>query len=84
MRLCPSTFKTTVWYTNSMLNFGKGPTLREASEYLRDDAERHRLIVDIAERDSVIEGLPPFTAEIRSRILEQLKKMNGHAQERTE
>ncbi|HLA84460.1 MAG TPA: hypothetical protein VJL29_06675 [Thermoguttaceae bacterium] len=52
---------------------GKGPTLKEACPWLRDDAERRRRIVDVAERDSVIEGLPPLREETRQRILRQLE-----------
>lgn len=48
-----------VWYT-CIMEFGKGPTLREACPWLRDDAERHARILDVVERNSVIEGLPPF------------------------
>lgn len=55
-----------------MLNFGKGPALKDACPWLRDDAERHRRILEVTERDSVIEGLPPFRAETRRRIAEQL------------
>lgn len=62
-----------------MTDFGKGPSLREASPWLRDDAERHRRILDVTERDSVIEGLPPFRDETRRRIAEQLKSMSRTA-----
>jgi hypothetical protein len=55
-----------------MNNFGTGPTLREASPHLRDDAQRHERILDVAERNSVIEGLPPFSEELRVRLLRQL------------
>ena len=55
-----------------MKNLGTGPTLRESSPHLRDDAERHARILDIVERNSVIEGLPPFTEEMRLRLLKQL------------
>ena len=59
-----------------MTNFGTGPALKEASPWLRDEAERHRRILDVTERDSVIEGLPPFRDETRRRIAAQLKAMN--------
>lgn len=62
------------WYTLSMgIDFGNGPALKDSSPWLRDDAERHRRILDVVERDSVIEGLPPFQEETRRRILEQLQ-----------
>lgn len=56
---------------------GTGPTLAEVSPWLRDAAERHRRILDVAERNSVIEGLPPFTDELRERIAEQLRQATG-------
>jgi len=58
-----------------MNNFGTGKTLREASPHLQDAAERHARILEVAERDSIIEGLPPFTDEIRTRLREQLESM---------
>ncbi|QDV48477.1 hypothetical protein [Gimesia fumaroli] len=58
-----------------MNHFGTGKTLREASPHLQDAAERHARILEVAERDSIIEGLPPFTDEIRIRLREQLEAM---------
>ena len=58
-----------------MNNFGTGKTLRETSPHLQDAAERHARILEVAERDSVIEGLPPFTDEIRTKLREQLESM---------
>jgi hypothetical protein len=52
--------------------FGIGPTLREASPYLQDDTECVARILDVVERDSVIEGLPPFTPEFRERLRQEL------------
>lgn len=43
-----------------MTDFGKGPTLEQASAWLRDEAERIDRILDVTERNSVIEGLPPL------------------------
>ncbi len=59
----------------SMKEFGTGKTLREASPFLRDDVQRHELILEVVERNSVIEGLPPFTAEFRNQLRQQLKAM---------
>jgi hypothetical protein len=59
-----------------MKNFGTGPTLREVSPTLRDDAERRARIIDVTERNSVIEGLQPLQAETRWRLLEQLSAMS--------
>ena len=55
-----------------MIEFGRGPTLVEACPYLRDPEERARRILEVVERDSVIEGLPPFTAEMRDRLHKRL------------
>jgi hypothetical protein len=62
-----------VGYTTIMTDFGHGPTLREFNPYVRDSHERHERILDVVERNSVIEGLPPLTDEIRQRILQQLR-----------
>lgn len=54
------------------IDFGTGPTLKEACSWLRDDRTRIELILDVAERNSVIEGLPPFQEEFRRRLKDQL------------
>lgn len=59
-----------------MTEFGTGPTLREASPWLQDDVRRRARIIEVAERNSVIEGLPPFRAETRQRLLEYLEAMD--------
>lgn len=56
---------------------GSGPTLREACQWLRDDAERHARILDVTERNSVIEGLPPFREETRQRLMAELQALSG-------
>lgn len=55
------------------LEFGNGPTLKDASPWLRDDEQRHERILDVAERNSVIEGLPPFQEETRRRLMAELR-----------
>jgi hypothetical protein len=60
-----------------MSDFGTGPALRDDCPCLRDREERHRLILDAAERNSVIEGLPPFQEETRARIQQQLKAISA-------
>jgi len=62
-----------------MVDFGTGPALKDANPWLRDDAARRERILDVVERNSVIEGLPPFTPEFREQLRRQLKSMNGHA-----
>jgi hypothetical protein len=52
---------------------GTGPTLREASPYLRDDAECIARILDVAERNSMIEGLPAFGEALRQLIRRDLE-----------
>lgn len=54
------------------IDFGTGPTLKDACPWLRDDLARCESILDVTERNSVIEGLPPFQAETRRRLKEQL------------
>ena len=59
------------------MDFGNGPILKDACPYLRDDAERIERILDVVERNSVIEGLPPFEEETRQRLLRQLAAISG-------
>jgi hypothetical protein len=66
-----------------MVDFGKGPSLKDFCPWLRDDAERLRRILDVTERDSVIEGLPPFDDEIRRRITEQITAIDRISQSPT-
>ena len=61
--------------------FGTGPTLRDACPWLRDESERHARILEVTERNSIIEGLPPFREETRQRILSQLQFQAGVARE---
>ena len=53
------------------------PTLIEASPFLQDPDERNRRILDVTERNSVIEGLPALTAVTRSRILARLQAIDA-------
>jgi len=57
--------------------------LSEFCPWLQDPQQRHRRILDVAERNSVIEGLPPFSEETRQRIADQLKAIAhpGHDEE---
>lgn len=52
---------------------GTGPTLRDASPYLRDDAECIARIIDVSERNSMIEGLPAFDESLRQSIRRELE-----------
>ena len=54
------------------LDFGTGPTLKDACPWLRDDRARIEIILDVAERNSVMEGLPPFGEEFRKRLKDHL------------
>ena len=45
--------------------FGIGTPLRQHVQALRDPKRRKEIILDRTERNSVIEGLPRFDAEIR-------------------
>ncbi|MGO8747781.1 MAG: hypothetical protein ACLQNE_17550 [Thermoguttaceae bacterium] len=55
-----------------MTDFGKGPTLEQAFPWLRNDAERVERIIEAAERNSVIEGLPPFAEHFQKGLLDRL------------
>ncbi len=54
------------------IDFGSGPSLKDASPWLQNDKERHARILQVTECDSVIEGLPPFRGETRARIAAEL------------
>ena len=65
-----------------MKTFGTGPTLRDSCPWLLDESERHARILEVTERNSVIEGLPPFQEETRQRILSQRQSQARIARER--
>lgn len=67
-----------------MENLGKGPTLKEASPRLRDDGERIERILTVTEINSVIEGLPPFTEEMRDRLRARLMRSSSPQPEPSE
>jgi hypothetical protein len=67
------------WYNTGMTDFGKGPTLAEANPWLRDEAERIERILDVTERNSVIEGLPPLSDAMRERLRMELTAGSGLA-----
>lgn len=56
--------------------FGSGPTLQEHCPFLRDNAERVDRILNVAERNSIIEGLPAFSMEVRHRLRAELLATN--------
>jgi hypothetical protein len=62
------------------IDFGDGPPLKDTSPWLRDERERHLRILDAAERNSVIEGLPRFTQVMRARMLTRLAELAVPAQ----
>lgn len=55
-------------------------SLAESSPWLKDPDERHRRILEVVERDSVIEELPPFSEETRRRIAEELRSLSRSLQ----
>ena len=59
-----------------MKNFGRGPTLKEASPWLRDNDARIEQILAVTEINSVVEGLPPFQEETRERIRRRLTDLS--------
>jgi hypothetical protein len=60
-----------------MNDFGQAPILQEHCPFLRDDAERVDRILDVVERNSLIEGLPPLSNELRERLRRQLLDTTG-------
>ena len=52
---------------------GTGPSLRESSPYLRDESQCIARILDVAERNSMIEGLPAFDEPLRQAIRHDLQ-----------
>ena len=65
------------WYNYGMTDFGKGPTLKEACAWLRDDDARIEQILAVTEINSVAEGLPPFQDETRERIRRRLTSLSA-------
>ncbi len=60
-------------YNSSMSEHSTNQPLQDSADWLRDDEERCRRILEVVERNSVIEGLPPFSEEFRQQLMEQLK-----------
>ncbi|MFH0770101.1 MAG: hypothetical protein V1926_01855 [Candidatus Peregrinibacteria bacterium] len=56
------------------MTFGTGIPLRQHSPSLRSNKERAVRIVDAAERNSVIEGLPRFGKQRRAQMIRKLTK----------
>jgi hypothetical protein len=67
------------WYNICMTDFGKGLPLIEANPWLRDEAERIARIIDVTERNSVIEGLPPLNAEVIDELRRELAARAANA-----
>jgi hypothetical protein len=60
-----------------MVDFGTGTVLRDTVPWLRDPTTRHARILEVVERNSVIEGLPPFQTATRNRLLQKLNAMTA-------
>ena len=56
-----------------MNDFGKGPTLEEGCPSLRDEDQRVARILDVVDRNSVIEGFPPLEEGTRERLRARLR-----------
>ena len=67
-----------------MNDFGIGPTLEEGCPSLRDEDERVARILDVVDRNSVIEGLPPLEEGVRERLRAQLRDGSGSDRQRRE
>jgi hypothetical protein len=66
-----------MWYNMATMKLGTGPALKDVCPWLLDDAARHALILDVTERNSVIEGLPPLREETRQKILADLTAISA-------
>jgi hypothetical protein len=51
----------------------KAPTLAESNPWICSADARHKRFLDVAERNSVIEGLPAFSDEFRAELLSEIK-----------
>lgn len=51
-----------------MIKFGQGQPLTETSPWLRNRVARIERILTVVETNSVIEGLPAFSDEMRARL----------------
>ena len=60
-----------------MTSSGTGRSVREICPWLADPTQRHNMILNVVERDSVIEGLPPFSEDFREELLQQLRRLSG-------
>jgi len=60
-------------YNGDMVYFGKGKRLIDVSKYLRDPKKRWAMILDAAERNSMIAGLPPFTEKMKKELLREFE-----------
>ncbi len=58
------------------MTFGKGKTLRQLSPVLRDPEKRQQIILDRVERNSVIEGLPRFDANVREACRREMQQVS--------
>lgn len=52
---------------------GVGPSLRHSSPYLRDESECIARILDVVERNSMMEGLPALDQGLRQTIRRELQ-----------
>ena len=65
-----------ICYTG-VVTFGTGISLRQFSKKLRNSDTRQRIILDRAERNSIIEGLPRFTKQTKQECLRELHDLAG-------
>jgi hypothetical protein len=55
-------------YDRTVMRPRRTRSLLESSPWLRDPVERADRLLDVAESDGIIEGLPPLTPETRERL----------------
>jgi hypothetical protein len=76
-----------MWYNGNMAKAApesRSATLVESNPWIRDAAARHKRFLDVAERNSVIEGLPPFTEAFREELLIEVNSVSVRERELSE
>ena len=56
------------------MTFGKGNSLRAHSKYLQNPKERTKRILNVVERNSIIEGLQKFSKQTRQKFARKLNR----------
>jgi hypothetical protein len=62
-----------------MVDYGSGALVKDVCPWLADDAGSIGCIIEAAERNNVIEGLPPYDRANRDRLHEELRLIFANA-----